>query len=78
MAAMWHIRKMLFMLLLNSVQSLTVLTFCAQWMVLAALLFVKAAYRMIYAKEATIHNGYEKKKQLYRTIIYLQISTGGN
>ena len=35
---MWHIRKMLFMLLLNSVQSLTVLTFCAQWMVLAALL----------------------------------------
>ena len=35
---MWHIRKMLFMLLLNSVQSLTVLTFCAQWMALAALL----------------------------------------
>ena len=35
---MWHIRKMLFMLLLNSVQTLTVLTFCAQWMVLAALL----------------------------------------
>ena len=35
---MWYIRKMLFMLLLNSVQSLTVLTFCAQWMVLAALL----------------------------------------
>ena len=35
---MWHIRKMLFMLLLNSVPSLTVLTFCAQWMVLAALL----------------------------------------
>ena len=35
---MWHIRKMLLMLLLNSVQSLTVLTFCAQWMVLAALL----------------------------------------
>ena len=35
---MWHIRKMLFMLLLNSVQSLTVLTFCAQWMGLAALL----------------------------------------
>ena len=29
---------MLFMLLLNSVQSLTVLTFCAQWMALAALL----------------------------------------
>ena len=35
---MWHIRKILFMLLLNSVQSLTVLTFCAQWMGLAALL----------------------------------------
>ena len=31
---------MLFMLLLNSVQSLTVLTFCAQWMALAALLQV--------------------------------------
>ena len=31
-------QKMLFMLLLNSVQSLTVLTFCAQWMSLAALL----------------------------------------
>ena len=29
------------MLLLNSVQSLTVLTFCAQWMVLAALLGVE-------------------------------------
>ena len=29
---------MLFVLLLNSVQSLTVLTFCAQWMALAALL----------------------------------------
>ena len=36
---MWHIRKMLFMLLLNSVQSLTVLTFCAQWMGLATLLW---------------------------------------
>ena len=35
---LWHIRKMLFMLLLNSVQSLTVLKFCAQWMALAALL----------------------------------------
>ena len=34
-----YIRKLLFMLLLNSVQSLTVLTFCAQWMCLAALLF---------------------------------------
>ena len=34
----WRIRKLLFMLLLNSVQSLTALTFCAQWMVLAALL----------------------------------------
>ena len=32
---------MLFMLLLNSVQSLTVLTFCAQWMALAALLLVR-------------------------------------
>ena len=31
---------MLFMLLLNSVQSLTVLTFCAQWMALAALLLL--------------------------------------
>ena len=31
---------MLFMLLLNSVQSLKVLTFCAQWMALAALLVV--------------------------------------
>ena len=30
--------KCFFMLLLNSVQSLTVLTFCAQWMGLAALL----------------------------------------
>ena len=35
---MWHIRKMLFMLLLSLMQSLTVLTFCAQWMGLAALL----------------------------------------
>ena len=34
------IRKMLFMLLLNSVQGLTVLTFCAQWMDLAALLYM--------------------------------------
>ena len=33
-----HIRKILFMLLLNTVQSLAVLTFCAQWMGLAALL----------------------------------------
>ena len=33
-------QKMLFMLLLNSVQSLIVLTFCAQWMALAALLLV--------------------------------------
>ena len=31
-------QKMLFMLLLNSVQSFTVLTFCAQWVGLAALL----------------------------------------
>ena len=37
----WHIRKMLFMLLSNSVQSLTVLTFCAQWMGLATLLIHK-------------------------------------
>ena len=37
---MWHIRKMLLMLLLNSVQSLTVLTFCAQLMGLAALWYV--------------------------------------
>ena len=36
---MWHIRKMLFMLLSNSLQSLTVLTICAQWMGLAALLY---------------------------------------
>ena len=30
--------KMLFKVLLNSVQSLTTLTFCAQWMCLAAVL----------------------------------------
>ena len=40
---MWHIGKMLFMLLLNSVQSLTVLTLCAQWMALAALVSEKFA-----------------------------------
>ena len=36
-------QKMLFVLLLNSVQSLTVLTFCAQWMALAALLLLALA-----------------------------------
>ena len=36
--SMWHTWKILLMVLLNSVQSLTVLTFCAQWMGLAALL----------------------------------------
>ena len=35
---MWHIRKMLLLLLLDSVQSLTVLPFCAQLMCFTALL----------------------------------------
>ena len=39
---------MLFMLLLNSVQSLTVLTFCAQWMVLAALLMSCPGFRTLF------------------------------
>ena len=40
----WHISKVLFMLLLNSVQSLTILTFCAQWICLGALLDLQTRY----------------------------------
>ena len=44
---MWHIRKMLLLLLWNSVQSLTVLIFCAQWMVLAALLLIDVISQLV-------------------------------
>ena len=68
----WHIRKMLLMLLLKSVQSLRVLTFCTQWMCLAALLRWHSIAHNLYTE--TYFYPHHHSTNSYEPMRFLQTS----